>query len=192
MIFPRAATTVIWVEDWAADGSAVVFRSSANRDAWLLTAGSDQPARLTDAKEPVEQAQLSPDARLITYSSAESGRQEVFVVPVPFTGERWQISAGGGVQPTWRTDGRELYYLGLDGALYAVAISRDRGVVQASRPTMLFSTQLPVISAVVEQYRPSGDGQRFLFCLPLTSVQREPLRVLLNWPERLAQAAGEH
>jgi eukaryotic-like serine/threonine-protein kinase len=158
LIFPRTTGTVIWLEDWASDASAVVFRSSANRDAWLLTTGSGAPTRLTDAKEPVEQVQLSPDARLIAYSTAESGRQEVFVAPVPFTGERWQISTGGGVQPTWRTDGRELYYLGLDGALYAIDIRRDQGVVQAGRPSMLFSAPLPVTSAVVEQYRPSGDG----------------------------------
>ena len=63
--------------------------------------------------------------------------------------------------------------------------------MQASRPSMLFPNHVPVISAVVEQYRPSRHGQRFLFCLPLTSVPHEPLQVLLNWPEKLAQAATE-
>jgi hypothetical protein len=190
VVFPRGANSVIWMEDWTPDASAVVFRSSASRDAFLLTAGSDAPARLTDSREPVEQVQLSPDARLIAYSTAESGRQEVFVAPVPFTGQRWQISATGGVQPTWRADGRELYYLGLDGGLYAVEVERRQGDLQAGRPNLMFETPLPVISAVVEQYRPGGDGQRFLFCLPLTSVQREPLRMLLNWPEKLSAASA--
>jgi serine/threonine protein kinase len=184
-IFPRGQLPVIWVEDWASDGSSVVFRSGANRDAWLLAGGATEPVRLTDSREPIEQVQLSPDGSLISYSTSESGRQEVFVAPVPFTGERWQISIDGGVQPNWRADGRELYYLGLDGGLYAVAVDRAQRAVKTGRPERLFSTTLPVISSVVEQYRPSGDGQRFLFCLPLTSVQREPLRMLLNWPERL-------
>jgi serine/threonine protein kinase len=190
VIFPRRAGTVIWLEDWTPDASAVIFRSSASRDAWLLAAGSHEPIRLTDAREPIEQVQFSPDARSIAYSTAESGRQEVFVAPVPFTGERWQISAEGGVQPTWRADGRELYYLSLDGGLHSVDIRRNGRVVQAGRPALLFATPLPVISAVVEQYRPSDDGLRFLFCLPLTSVRHEPLRLLLNWPAKLNPAAA--
>jgi serine/threonine protein kinase len=190
-IFPRGNLPVIWLEDWAADGSGVVFRSGANRDAWLLGAASSEPVKLTDAREAIEQVQLSPDRGLIAYSTAESGRQEIFVAPVPFTGERWQISTAGGVQPTWRADGRELYFLSLDGGLYAVSIGRERGAMQAGRPELLFSPPLPVISTVVEQYRPSGDGQRFLFCLPLTPVAHEPLRMLINWPERLRRVAAD-
>ena len=49
------------------------------------------------------------------------------------------------------------------------------------------TVDLPVISAAVEQYRPSADGQRFLFCLPLTSVRREPLMMLLSWPAQIAK-----
>jgi Tol biopolymer transport system component len=188
-IMPRGSLPVVWLEDWASDGSAVVFRSGANRDAWMLAQGAKDPEKLTDAREPIEQVQFSPDRRWITYSTAESGRQEVFVRPVPFTGARWQISSGGGVQPTWRGDGNELYYLSLDGALHSVEVRRDPGGFQAGRPQRLFQTPLPVVSAVIEQYRPSDDGQRFLFCLPLTSVAREPLRMLVNWPAKLEQTA---
>jgi hypothetical protein len=189
VIFRRGTLPVIWVEDWSPDASAVVFRSGADRDAWLIKAGTADPIRLTNSREPIEQVQLSPDGRLITYSTSESGRQEIFIAPVPFTGERLQISSTGGVQPTWREDGRELYFLGSDGGLYSVDVGRDRGAMQASPPKLLFQSPLPAISSVIEQYRPSGDGQRFLFCLPLTSVGREPLRMLLNWPERLNQNA---
>jgi hypothetical protein len=59
--------------------------------------------------------------------------------------------------------------------------------LEAGRPQLLFRTPLPVINAVIEQYRATGEGQRFLICLPLTSVQREPLRMLLNWPAKLAE-----
>jgi hypothetical protein len=54
-------------------------------------------------------------------------------------------------------------------------------------PRRLLRVALAVISAVIEQYRPTADGQRFLLSLPLTSVRDEPLRVVLNWPARLAQ-----
>jgi eukaryotic-like serine/threonine-protein kinase len=186
-LFPRGKLPVIWLEDVASDGGSVVYRSGANRDAWQLLQGSADSRRLTDAREPIEQVQLSPDGRWIAYNTAETGRSEVFVSSVPIGGERRQVSIAGGVQPTWRADGRELYYLGLDGGLYSldVATGPSLGV---GAPKLLFHSTLPVISAVVEQYRPSGDGQRFLFCLPLTSVRREPLRMLLNWPEKQTRA----
>jgi eukaryotic-like serine/threonine-protein kinase len=188
VLFPRSDLPVIWLEDWAGDGSSIVYRSGRDRDAWQLLAGTPEPRRLTQAREPIEQVQLSPDARWIAYNTAESGRQEVYLAPVPANGHRWQVSNGGGVQATWRSDGREVYYLGLDGGLYAVEIRPEGNRLQIGPPQLLFRTPLPVISAVVEQYRGTGDGARFLFCLPLTSVQREPLRVLLNWSAKLAHS----
>ncbi len=65
----------------------------------------------------INQAQFSPDSRWIAYHANESGRFEVYVTPFPPTGKPSLVSSGGGVQPVWRQDGRELYYLGLDGHL---------------------------------------------------------------------------
>jgi hypothetical protein len=180
-LLPRGTLPVIWLEDRASDGSSVIYRTGANRDAWQLIGSAIEPRKLTDAHEPIEQVQLSVDQKWIAYNTAESGQSEVYVSSVPFGGERRQVSVAGGVQPTWRGDGRELFYLGLDGGLYSVAISADGGTLRTGAPNLLFRTPLPVISAVVEQYRPSADGQRFLLCVPLTSVRQEPLRMILNW-----------
>jgi serine/threonine protein kinase/Tol biopolymer transport system component len=187
IVLPRGQLPVLWMEDWSPDGSSIVYRSAANRDAWQLSKGQTEPQRLTEARNAIEQVQLSPDRRWIAYNTTETGRSEVFISSVSPGGQRWQASAAGGVQPTWRTDGRELYFLGLDGGLYSVGIAQSGNGLITNAPRLLFRTRLPVISAVVEQYRPSGDGQRFLFCLPLTSVRREPLRMLLNWPTALAE-----
>jgi len=184
-LLPRGKLPVLWMEDWAPDGSSVVYRSGADRDAWQLLPNASEPRRLTQARDSVEQVQLAPGGRWIAYNSAETGRSEVFVSSVPFGAERRQVSIEGGVQATWRADGKELYYLGLDGGLYAVDVTLSADTLSTGAPRLLFRSTLPVISAVVEQYRPSSDGQRFLFCLPLTSVPREPLRVLINWPSKL-------
>jgi eukaryotic-like serine/threonine-protein kinase len=188
LLFARARLPVIWMEAWARDGSSLVFRSGADRDAWQVTPAVPTPQRLTQASASVDQVQLSPDRRWILYNTQESGRFEVYVAPVPFNGERWQVSTDGGVQGTWGANGRELYYLGLDAGLYVVDVRREGSRLTTSTPRRLFQTSVPVISSVVEQYRPTADGQRFLFCLPLMSVQREPLRVMLNWPAKLSQS----
>jgi hypothetical protein len=94
----------------------------------------------------------------------------------------------GGVQRLWRADGREIYYLGLDAALYAVEVRVEGQEFRTGGPQLLFRTPLPVISAVVEQYRVSSNGGRFLLCAPLTSPQRQPLRMLVNWSAKLARA----
>jgi Tol biopolymer transport system component len=186
MVMPRGKLPVLWLEDAAADGS-VVYRSGANRDAWQQLPGNPESRRLTNAREPIEQVQLSPDRRWFVYNTAESGRSEVYLASVA-SGQRLQVSMSGGVQATWRADGRELYFLTLDADLYSVEIQPGQDLPRAGAPKLLFKTPLPVISAVVEQYRPSDDGQKFLFCLPLTSVRREPLRMLLNWRARLEEA----
>jgi serine/threonine-protein kinase len=70
-------------------------------------------------------AEVSPDGRWIAYDSDESGQFEVYVRPYPNTDEggRWQISSGGGRQPVWSHDGRELFYRDFDGALMSVAVT---------------------------------------------------------------------
>jgi Tol biopolymer transport system component len=185
MVFPRGKLPVLWLESWAQDGSSIVYRSGDNPEAWRLPSGASTAERVTDVGTSVDQVQLSPDRRWMVYNAPESEQFEVYVAPVPANGQRWQVSKAGGVQGTWRADGRGVYYLGLDSGLYSVDLTITNGKLSPSSPRLLFRTGVPVISPYVEQYRPSADGRRFLFCLPLTSVQREPLRVLMNWPAKL-------
>ena len=124
MVLPRGTLPVLWLEDAAADGS-VVYRSGANRDAWQQQPGTAESRRLTNAREPIEQVQLSPDRRWFVYNTAESGRSEVYLASVA-SGQRLQVSVSGGVQATWRADGREIYFLDLDASLYSVEIEPAR------------------------------------------------------------------
>ena len=68
------------------------------------------------------QAQISPDGRWIAYASDESGRWEVYVQSFPVLGAKRAISSGGGSEPQWRRDGRELFYVTADGTLMAVDV----------------------------------------------------------------------
>ncbi len=90
----------------------------------------------------INQARFSDDTRWIAYQEADpSGQFEVYVTRFPPTGERWRVSARGGVQPVWCRDSRELYYLGLDGTLNAVEL-RPGNPPRFSTPKGLFPTGL--------------------------------------------------
>jgi hypothetical protein len=121
--------------------------------------------------------------RLITYNSDESGRNEVYVAPLPPMGERWQVSTNGGVQGRWRGDGRELYYLAADGTVMAVQIgSGSRPQFGVPRP--LFKTGIaPTYN--IDHYAVSANGQRFLLRVPLQSSEQSAVTVVLNWNSEL-------
>src|SRR2546423_1145173 len=68
--------------------------------------------------------------------SDESGQYQVYVQTIPAGGAKFQISTGGGTQPAWRRDGKELYYLAPDHKLMAVSVkftgtSFDPGTLEA-------------------------------------------------------------
>lgn len=56
-------------------------------------------------------AQFSPDGKFVAYASSETGNWEVYISPFPGFGSKWQVSRGGGEEPRWRNDGKELFYL---------------------------------------------------------------------------------
>ena len=54
---------------------------------------------------------LLPSSR---YTSAESGRNEIYVRPYPGPGGEIKISSDGGIEPAWSPDGREIFYRSSD------------------------------------------------------------------------------
>ena len=66
---------------------------------------------------------MRADGRLIAYNSDESGRWEVYIATFPGFTEKRQVSLAGGMQPRWRRDGKELFYLAADGTMMAAEVS---------------------------------------------------------------------
>jgi serine/threonine-protein kinase len=93
--------------------------------------GTPSPFLNTPALEA--EATFSPDGRWVAYSSTESGRAEVYVRPFPGPGGKWQISTGGGMQPTWSRAHRELLY-GVMGTMMAASYRVDGDSFQADKP----------------------------------------------------------
>ncbi|SPE38812.1 Serine/threonine protein kinase [Candidatus Sulfopaludibacter sp. SbA6] len=123
------------------------------------------------------QPAFSPDGKWMAYVSAESGRFEVFVQPVSAGHGKWQVSTHGGVQPVWRQDGKELFYLSADSKIVAVSVKAS-ATFEAGIPQELFPIRTFGVSQVRRHYTVSPDGQRFLVN---TAVDDRPRTILQNW-----------
>jgi Tol biopolymer transport system component len=122
--------------------------------------------------------QLSPDGHWIAYSSTEAGGYNVYVQPYPTTGVKHQITTAGGRQPSWRRDGKELFYATNDAKLYAVDV-KTGSTFQFESPHFLFEMSANTIS-VRNTYVASRDGQRFLVN-QLLDTAVPPISVDLDW-----------
>jgi len=130
----------------------------------------------------VKNAQFSPDGKWVAYDSNESGRWEVFVTSFPDAKGKWQISTGGGRQPRWRGDGKELFYLAPDAKVMAVPVTSGVNF-QAGAPVALFQANPRELLATSEiaVYDVSKDGQRFLINTQVNTDAGRPMSVVLNW-----------
>jgi hypothetical protein len=95
------------------------------------------------------------------------------------TDEKWAISNGGGIQPVWSRDGKEIFYAALDGRLMAVPVSAG-ATFSSGTPQPLFQASLR-LNVGARQYAVSTDGQRFLMVVPTHDFDSELFRVLLSW-----------
>lgn len=185
-------------QDWSFDARYILYTRArlatiTTVDLWALPLFGDKKAiPLLQSPSRKVQAQLSLDGRWMAYSTNESGTYQIVVQPFPDpTKGKWQVTTRGGVEPRWRRDGRELFYLGLDGKLMAVPIIAD-GVVQSGQPAPLFQTplQLPANPAAF-RYDVTADGQRFLINAPIgvaptpTSPAPTTITTVVNWSAAL-------
>jgi hypothetical protein len=175
--------------DWSPDGRFVLYRSPAlttGFDLWVLPMdGTGNPFPVVQTAFEERDGQFSPDGKWIAYQSNESGRSEIVVQPFPGPGDKLQISTNGGAQVRWRHDGKELFYIALDGQLMAVPIqiAASGRSIEASSPVSLFATRVggALQGPNKQQYVVSLDGQRFLMNTLAEGDQPSPITVILNW-----------
>jgi serine/threonine protein kinase len=174
----------VGMEDWSKDGRyiAYVLDDDGTRTMDIFVSplsGDRKPIKITQTRFYENEPHFSFDGRWIAYGSNESGTWQVYVTSFPELDRRCQVSAGGGSQPRWRQDGKELYYLAADGRLMAVDISAGLKLDCGAAPQTLFDTGLRM-NPVIDQYAVTRDGQRFLVLKPQEGAPT-PLTVVLNW-----------
>ena len=174
-----------YVWDWAPDGQRIVFGKGNPEDLWILPIDTGRdPVPFAHSAFSKTQAQISPDGRWIVYTSLDTGHDEVYVDSFPVASNRRPVSVGGGLQPRWRRDGRELFYLTPDQMLMAMPVTSKSGYFDAGSATPLFRTRLRTVGSQIKFfgafYDVTPDGQRFLINLPPPDPG-PPMTVVLNW-----------
>jgi serine/threonine-protein kinase len=172
----------------APDGTLVFFeaRPGSGADLWVLPPKGEASARLATAAEELH-GRISPDGRLLTYSSNESGRREVYVQPFEGSRERVQVSTEGGAEPAWSSKGNRIFYR-QGNAMMAVDLTPGERVA-VGKPTKLFEAgwELGVgrEQAVSASYAVMPDGERFLMVRYEPEAIPTRINVILNWFDEL-------
>jgi serine/threonine protein kinase/Tol biopolymer transport system component len=186
--------------DWSHDGHLLLYsvqNPKTASDIWALPlVGERKPFAVLQSTFDEIQGQLSPDGRWLAYVSNESGRYEIYIRTFPKVGGKWQVSGSGGMQPRWRPDGRELFYVAPDTRLMAVTLrlapnADFLGAVDT--PVALFPTRLatggniPTAGAQARaQYAVAPDG-RFLLNMASDNRVTAPITIVHNWTAGLTK-----
>ncbi|HKY45094.1 MAG TPA: protein kinase [Pyrinomonadaceae bacterium] len=175
---------------WSPDGQSIIFaqlNAKTNTDLYLLsTQGEKKVEPFVQTNFVDAQARFSPNGRWVAYVSNETGQFEVYVAAFPLAGGKMPISIGGGSQPQWRADGRELYYYTPNRKLVAVEVNSDGPIFQVGVSKPLFDIRIG--GAGLDQifpgnlyYTPARDGTRFLVpSLPQAPAQQQ-INVIVDW-----------
>lgn len=176
------------LDDWSRDGRylfrEVIDSRTFHFDVALrdLKTGADRPVLTATFNQ--SGARLSPDGRWLAYESQESGATEIVVRSFPGAGDRRQVSVGGGSQPRWRGDGKELFFVSPDRKIMSVEV-RNAPAFEAGAPRALFQTRiLPAVEAR-NHYDVTSDGQRFVVNSRRPDDALLPITAVTGWmPER--------
>ena len=178
---------------WSPQGDLLAFyelNEKSARDIWVWSV-RDKSSRAVLASPANERAAtFSPDGRLLAYVSDELGQDEVYIQRYPGPGGRDVVSSGGGTEPAWSPNGRELFYRNND-QLLAVTI-RTEPRIAADTPRVLFTGPYVAtpVGAGPRNYDVSPDGQSFVMVRRANSSEMH-LHVIHNWFAQLRPQTAE-
>jgi Tol biopolymer transport system component len=147
----------------------------------LIPASGGDPTTFLATKDSASSGQVSPDGKWVAYASNESGAWEIYVTTFPDAVGKWQVSRGGGSEPRWRGDGKEIFYVGPTGMLMAVPVD-TKGTFSTGPHAPLLQTyrRAPLASTDLFSYDVSKDGKRFLVNRHVKPDHVMPLTIVLH------------
>ena len=177
--------------DWSADGRLLTLGIDSGTGfagIWALPLGGDRtPFPLGRSGVREYDARLSPDDRLIAFESDESGSSEIYVAPFGKPGRR-RVSTGGGAQPRWKGDGREVFFTTMTGEVMGAAVKGSEPL-EIAAPVRLFrgcegSPAAAPTGIGQSWFEVAADGNRFLLaCVARRATS--PIVVSVDWAASL-------
>jgi serine/threonine protein kinase len=153
----------------------------------LPTDGSGEPRPLVTGPFRRGSGDISPDGRWLAYRSDETGEFEIYVQPFPGPGARVPVSIGGGDEPVWSADSRELFYLGADDMMMAATISGTSAPQVTERRALFSAGVYRRAGGNPRQYHVAPDGRFLMMRVPGLGEDASELTVVLNWFEELRE-----
>ncbi|HTA44891.1 MAG TPA: protein kinase [Bryobacteraceae bacterium] len=176
--------------DWSRDGRFLLYTQiSLSAEIMVLASSGGQSLSFLGQNLGAGRGQFNPGVpRWVAYDFDDSGRREIYVQAFEpgqrASSARWQISDSGGTMPRWRGDGKEIFYLSLDGKMMAVRVSSDGDAFHSSTPQFLFKATPPEMRTPNFEYDVSPDGERFLMIEPREKPEYQPLTLVSDWRSR--------
>jgi len=168
-------------DDWSRDGRSLTLDvlkpgGKTKGDIWILPLSGDRKAYPFVATEFDENgAVFSPDGRWVSYTSSESGKPEIYAVPFPGPGGKWQISTGGAVGSGWVKGGKEILYVSSDSNIVSVELNAGASGLEVGSPKVLFSSSGWANGNI------SPDGERFVGAVLPEGSEKPKVALIANW-----------
>ncbi|MCU0225424.1 MAG: serine/threonine-protein kinase [Acidobacteria bacterium] len=172
------------------DGQWLVFQDIGGEAKGAITtwrmrlSGDRTPQPLGQPGSTQTGGQVSPDGRWLAFVSSASGQNELYVQPYPGPGPSKLLSSGGGSEPRWSRDGRELFYV--SGSRFLAVDVPARPGAPWGEPRVLFEGQFRRASNANTASDVSPDGGRFLrIQQSVPDRSQDHIDVVLNWHAEL-------
>lgn len=171
------------VASWTPDGTHLIVSrtmGATRDDLWLVPVSGGDARPLVETPFADAQGIVSPDGRWLAYTSDESGRFEVYVEPFrdrsPGSVTRERVTNGGGSDPRWSRDGRELFFR-RGSAIHVATPALGRGQNAVAATSMVVDTRTDLRTFDV-----APDGRRFLVNVPAAAGPAPAATLIVNWP----------
>jgi Tol biopolymer transport system component len=161
-ILLEGANQIKFLSDWSPDGNVLAYHegSQSGWAIWMLPLiGDRKPYRFGKSEFSEREPTFSLDGKWLAYCSNESGEYKVYVVPFPGPGGKWQVSSGGGCNPRWRRDGKEIFYFSPDNKVMSADVTTGGSKFEVGTVHTLFETRS---YGIFGRYDVTADGQRFI------------------------------
>jgi len=182
-----------FADDVSPDGHYLLYEQYSENLGWselwmLPLTGERKPRPYLQGEAHLTHAAFSPNGRWLAYQSNETaGHAEIFVQSFPEVGSKFQVSNGGGDNPVWRSDGKELVYFGTNSTIIAMAVETG-ATFRAGASQLLFQVPPPDTSnAPRSVFVLDRDGQRILVNRGVSDSSRKEITVLTNWEAELTK-----